>query len=377
VPTALESVAACALAAPPEDACRRVLERVRHDFDADVAVLAACDGAAGAFVDRAPAAAALEPDADLLAAAFGQGEPVALHGRESERLLAIGLDLAEAGRWCLALGRAAGAPWTTRDERALAERAPGLRLAFANGLLRRRLATERREAVAVRERLLGSVSHELRNPLAPILMWTTTLRRLRPEDRDVARAADAIEQAIEVARGVLDDLAWIRRLESGRVELERRPIDLARLVAEEADRREVGPRARIRVATTVPPEPVPVEGDAARLARAIGAVLDNAIKFSPPDGTVRVRVVARSATAEVTVADEGPGIDRETLPELFAPFAPSHGARSGLGVGLAIARSLVALHGGHMEASSPAGGGTSIVIALPLLASDAGRSARA
>jgi signal transduction histidine kinase len=233
VPTALESVAACALAAPPEDACRRVLERVRHDFDADVAVLAACDGAAGAFVDRAPAAAALEPDADLLAAAFGQGEPVALHGRESERLLAIGLDLAEAGRWCLALGRAAGAPWT-------------------------RLATERREAVAVRERLLGSVSHELRNPLAPILMWTTTLRRLRPEDRDVARAADAIEQAIEVARGVLDDLAWIRRLESGRVELERRPIDLARLVAEEADRREVGPRARIRVATTVPPEPVPV-----------------------------------------------------------------------------------------------------------------------
>lgn len=385
MPTAVESLSASALATPPEDGGCRVLEVLRRAMDARVALLAQRrEGEAGptvAFVDRAPAASAHGLDARTLVLAFDRDEPIEVAGAPGERVLAAGLDLGDEGRWCVAVVRRASHAWTARDKGTLAELTPVLRLAVANVLLRRRLDDEQRSRGAsakARDHLLSTMSHELRNPLAPILMWTSTLRRLRPDDPEVARAVDAVEHAVAIERRLLDDLSWVRRLEGGTLDLERRPIDLREVVTHEVGRHDADvARGRLRVATELPPDPVPVRVDAMRLARAIAAVLDNAIKFSPPDGTVRVRLAADGPTAELTITDEGPGIPSEMLPELFTPFARAHGARSGLGVGLAIARSLVVLHGGQIEARPGPTGGTSLVITLPPLATHECRAAHA
>jgi signal transduction histidine kinase len=204
-------------------------------------------------------------------------------------------------------------------------------------------------------------------------MWTSTLRRLRADDAEVARAASAIEHAVGMARRTLENLSDIGRLESGSVELHRDTLDLRDVVRREIARHRAAlHQGRVTLVEELPPENVPVSGDATRLALALGNLLDNAIKFSAPDGTVTVAVRRAADRAEMRVVDSGAGLPAEVVPRLFMPFSQGSNSRGGLGVGLAIARWLLALHGGTVEAIEPESPeGATFVVTLPLRECDA------
>jgi signal transduction histidine kinase len=129
-------------------------------------------------------------------------------------------------------------------------------------------------------------------------------------------------------------------------------------------------QAGLSVVADPPTAALPVEGDPGRLLQVVEQLLDNAIKFTPRDGTVGVCVARRGDHAELRVSDTGPGLADEVRCRRFAPFVRGPNARGGLGVGLAVARGLVTLHGGTLEALSTGDlGGTTMVVTLPLLAS--------
>jgi signal transduction histidine kinase len=248
---------------------------------------------------------------------------------------------------------------------------PSIALVLDNVLVRQRLADEREKHTAsmeARERLISVLAHELRNPLAPILMWTSTLKRLRKEDADVLRAAQAIEHAVSLERRLIEDLLDVSRLERSQLTLRRQPIDLRDEVRRMVDlHRSQAEEAHVTVTLDLPTEAVPIDGDAARLGQVIGNLLGNAIKFVPAEGRVAIRLGCNGGQAELTVSDSGPGLPAEVRDTLFRPFVQGPNARGGLGVGLAVARWLVDLHGGVIE-GLPGGehGGATFRVTLPL-----------
>ncbi len=349
-----------------------LLDAARVAFAADQALLVRRDDgrAAPSWLHRSPADAALDAHAlGDVADADGPREVAALPG--AGPVLAVDLHPRRGTTWALGLARAAGAAWSPAERQALADVRAPLTLGLAFTMLREEVDAERtREAEMEvgRERLLAAVSHELRNPLAPILMWTSTLRRLRGQDDELLRAMQAIEHAVALERRLIEDLADVSRLERHVLELRCEPLDLREVVAQAIDqyRRELEERA-LSLVRDVPQEPVPVDGDRKRLVQVLGNLIGNAVKFAPDRGTVAVRLGRRGECAEVRVSDTGPGLVEELRPRLFTPFVQGRNARGGLGVGLAVARWLVELHGGAIEAL-PAGdlGGTTIVVTVPL-----------
>jgi PAS domain S-box-containing protein len=234
---------------------------------------------------------------------------------------------------------------------------------------------ERAEKLAEADRrkteFLTMLAHELRNPLAPIRNALHVLQ-LRGDDRAILeQVRGMMGRQVEHMARMIDDLLEVSRLTRGRVALREQPLDLATLVRQVGeDHRGPLESVGLELRVHLPAAPVWVRGDPARLSQVLGNLLDNARKFSPRGARVDLRLAAEAAGAVVAVADTGVGIAPEDLPHLFEPFTQGDQglARStgGLGLGLAMAKGLVELHGGTVEAHSAGQGqGATFTVRLP------------
>ena len=241
-------------------------------------------------------------------------------------------------------------------------------------LVRAEAARERAEADGRRrDEFLSVLSHELRSPLAAILVWARLLRDSGGEV-DAARGLEVIERSGRALERILEDLVHVSRISSGKLQLTGCcPVDL-RTVAQAAYDSMLGETTAkgVRLLRSLPSSPVLVNGDPGRLQQAITNLLSNAVKFTPADGQVELTVEATGPDAVVRVADTGEGMSASFLPLAFERFrqGDSTTTRShhGLGLGLYIVRHLVALHGGRVRAASAGRSmGSVFTMTIPLL----------
>jgi PAS domain S-box-containing protein len=234
--------------------------------------------------------------------------------------------------------------------------------------------TDRKEADRRKDEFISLLAHELRNPLAPIQNAAELLRRFSPAEPRLTRAREMIDRQVRHMARMLDDLLEVSRITRGKVTLRPHPLDLVSLVRDAVeDYRSLLEAAGLTLSLSLPDAPIAVRGDPTRLAQVIGNLLANATKFSEADGTVQVRVVRGEPgdRAVITVEDTGVGIEPELLPRLFDPFAQADQSldRSGggLGLGLALVKGFVELHGGDVRAESDGPGtGAAFTITLPI-----------
>jgi len=239
---------------------------------------------------------------------------------------------------------------------------------------RKRVEDVLREADRRKDEFLATLSHELRNPLAPIRNALELMRRGRQDPVMADRALAVMERQVRQLVRLTDDLLDVSRITRNRIELRRERIDLR--VAIRGAMETIDPlsdAAGHTLDVDLPPEPLWVHGDMTRLAQAFGNLLNNAVKYTDRGGTITVTASAIDGSALVTLTDTGIGIDPAHLPSIFDMFVQieptATRARSGLGIGLALAKRLIALHDGEIDASSGgAGMGTTFRIRLPLAA---------
>ncbi len=236
----------------------------------------------------------------------------------------------------------------------------------------RAIAEKLKEADRRKNEFLSVLSHELRNPLAPIQNALHLLARAQDDPSRAARARVVIERQIGHLSRLVDDLLEVTRVTRGRIELHRAPLDLARLVHDTVEDHRAGYEAAgLRLVLQLPPAPVPVEGDPTRLAQVLGNLVGNSAKFTPRGGTVTVRLeVEPAGVALLQVRDTGEGIEAEVLERIFEPFSQADRSLArtggGLGLGLAVVKGLVELHGGSVTVSSAGrGAGTEVAVRLP------------
>jgi PAS domain S-box-containing protein len=223
----------------------------------------------------------------------------------------------------------------------------------------------------LREEFLAVLSHELRNPLNAVLGYVDLLLTgVLPAERSTG-ALEAIRRATESQQRLVTRLLDVSRIDAGKLELEREPIDLVEpvrraveLVRPNAEREGVALEVELAAA------PVMVNGDGGRLEQVFLNVLENAIKFTPRGGNIVVRLKPEDGAAIVEVSDSGQGIDADFLPHVFDRFKQAAGHErlgAGLGLGLALVRELVQAHGGAVSAASPGKGlGSTFTVTLPL-----------
>jgi PAS domain S-box-containing protein len=230
----------------------------------------------------------------------------------------------------------------------------------------------RKEEARRTDEFLAMLSHELRNPLAPIRTSVAVLEMLALPSEDARVAVDIIARSSAHLTRIVDDLLDITRITRGKVQLQREVVDvneIARRVLEEhtATIADQGLTAELCLAS----EPLHVDGDPVRLVQIVSNLLANAVKFTPHGGRISIISEARLGSALVHVRDTGIGIAPEVLDALGAPFVQAPQAidrgSGGLGLGLATVRSLSELHGGTVEIrSNGIGRGTEVVVSIPL-----------
>lgn len=231
------------------------------------------------------------------------------------------------------------------------------------------------ESNRLKDEFLATVSHELRTPLTAILGWSRMLQGGSLEDEMTDRAIDAINRNARSQAQIIDDILDVSRIITGNLYLELHPVELAPVL--EAAINVVRPTAEakgIKIEVDFEPKPVAVPGDINRLQQVFWNLLSNAVKFTPANGQVNVRLRQEDSEVEITVTDTGQGISPEFLPFVFDRFrqADSTSTRQhgGLGLGLAIARHLVEIHGGSISARSTGNGhGATFTVSLPVVGS--------
>jgi len=231
-----------------------------------------------------------------------------------------------------------------------------------------------------KDEFLAVLAHELRNPLGPILNAAELLQAMAAKDPAVERASQILVRQTGLLTRLVDDLLDAARISRGKLELRRVAVDLTQLVASLADDMEGSFRTRhITFGSQVPATPLWVDADPQRLTQAIGNLLSNAAKFTDPGGSVTLELASEGAgLARLTVTDTGIGMTDELLSRVFESFSQARGNEprnpSGLGLGTAIARGVIELHGGTITAHSGGrGAGSSFSIHLPLQAPTASR----
>jgi signal transduction histidine kinase/ActR/RegA family two-component response regulator len=226
----------------------------------------------------------------------------------------------------------------------------------------------------LKDEFISTVSHELRTPLNAILGWAHILRTTKVDEARIQRALETIERNARSQSQLIDDLLDISRIITGKIRLNVRAVELWQVI--EAAIETVQPAAdakNIRLQSIIDPAAGPVLGDSERLQQIVWNLLSNAVKFTPKQGRVQVCLQRINSHVEIIVADNGQGISAEFLPFVFDRFRQEDNSitRSfgGLGLGLAIVRQLVELHGGTVCADSPGEGqGATFTVKLPLLA---------
>ena len=386
-----------------EDAARVVTREIRALLGMDASGVVVLDVSGtridGLFIDddRGPPATALVGELDLttpapLCDAARTGEVVWVAGadRIAERypnLVAMrdalgavtwgALPIFFEGRTLGAIGvRSSTARDLTSDERELLlvvgrqcgqalERA---RLHDATEAVR----AEAEQANRAKDDFLAMLGHELRNPLAPILT-AVQLMRIRGDDAS-AREQDVIERQVHHVIHLVDDLLDISRITYGKVELDRRPHRLAALVAKAVE--VVTPlieEREHRLSVTIPPDDVWLEVDDVRICQVITNLLTNAAKYTPPGGAIELAVHREDGRIAICVTDNGSGIRSDLLPRVFDLFVQGYQSsdrkQGGLGIGLALVRRLVEMHGGSVGATSDGpGAGSAFTVRLPVIA---------
>jgi PAS domain S-box-containing protein len=235
-----------------------------------------------------------------------------------------------------------------------------------------RLYQQAEAANRTKDEFLATLSHELRTPLTAMLGWVLVMRSSRASAEHTERALTSIERNTRLQAQLISDLLDISRITAGKLEINRRPVDL-RAVIEHAleDVRHSAEVKTVRLGSVVADQDVPVLGDALRLQQVVVNLLANAVKFTPAGGRVDVTLSRHGSRARITVTDTGVGVAAETLPHIFESFRQGDvGARrahSGLGLGLTIVRHLVEVHGGTVTAHSEGPGrGATFVVELPV-----------
>ena len=240
----------------------------------------------------------------------------------------------------------------------------------------REARTAAEEANRLKDEFLAVVSHELRTPLCSIMGWASILRRAPPSAATLAKGLEIIGRNASAQQGIIEDILDMSRIITGRIHLEPVPVDLDAVVADAVD--VVRPAAlakAIDVRHASAREPCHLVGDRVRLSQIVWNLLSNAIKFTPHGGRVEVTLGRAGPAAELRIVDSGEGIPPALLPHVFDRFRqadPSMTRRhGGLGLGLAIVRQLVELHGGEVWAESPGpGGGSTFTVRLPITMGD-------
>lgn len=237
-----------------------------------------------------------------------------------------------------------------------------------------RARTEAEAANRIKDEFLATLSHELRTPLTSLLGWASVLRGPVSDPLLLEQGLQAIERNARIQAQLIDDLLDVSRIVSGKLHLNVRPIDISSVI--QAAINVVRPAAEAKgIHLEYHPQPGigTVSGDSARMQQIVWNLLSNAVKFTPERGQIEVRLEREGSHAKVTVSDTGQGISPEFLPRVFDRFrqADSSTTRSygGLGLGLAIVRHLVELHGGTVSAQSEGiGKGATFSATFPLMA---------
>jgi CheY-like chemotaxis protein len=230
-----------------------------------------------------------------------------------------------------------------------------------------------REAARRKDDFVAALSHELRDPLAAIALATDVLgRELAGGGERASWAVGIIDRHARQLRRLVDDLLELSRGAHGKLALARSDVDLGALVSDAVvaiEPRLAGKSVALRC--ELPEAPLFAHCDGARVRQVIGNLLDNAVKYTPIGGHIRVALASEGGRARLMVADDGIGMSPDTLARVFGMFEQASGAdrpsSAGLGLGLALVRQLVELHGGTVEARSPGlGQGSELLVELPL-----------
>jgi signal transduction histidine kinase len=275
-----------------------------------------------------------------------------------------------------------------RVEQKLAEmqRVEAERLRTANERLEAALEREQQarkateEASYLKDEFLMTVSHELRTPLTAIYGWARVLGTKEMPKEDQRRALSAIERNAHAQTRLIDDLLDVSRAISGKLRLEMRKVKVADVLNAAIETVNPAMAAKhIRFDAQFDPDTPTIAGDPDRLQQVVWNLLSNAIKFTPEGGTVRLRLRRAGSLVEIEISDSGDGITPEFLPHVFERFRQADtGSRrryGGLGLGLAIVRHIVELHGGTVTAESDGEGkGSTFRVPLPIAVADAERS---
>jgi PAS domain S-box-containing protein len=224
----------------------------------------------------------------------------------------------------------------------------------------------------LKNRFLATLAHELRNPQSVLANSAGLLRRYAANDARLQAVADMIERQVRQTQRLIEDLTDLARTSRGRIELRAQPLDLrdmARLAAESVQT--VMAERRHDLATVLPDLTVPVHCDPDRIQQVMINLLRNAARYTPPGGRISLSVAAEGGEGVVRIHDTGVGIPAGQLKEIFELFTQVHpdnvDSRAGMGIGLALARELVELHGGTIQARSEGvGKGSEFIVRLPL-----------
>jgi len=252
--------------------------------------------------------------------------------------------------------------------RGLEELAAELASAHGREQEARRLAED---ASRLKDEFLATVSHELRLPLTPILGWSQMLLAGGHDEASTRRALETIARNAAHQRQIVDDLLDVSRIISGKLRFDPRPVALGAVVESAAESLRPATEAkRLRLDLDLDRDAHTVRGDTGRLQQVFWNLLSNAVKFTPEGGEVRARAAREGGRVIVTVSDTGQGISRDFLPHVFDRFRQQDGTTTrqhgGLGLGLAIVRHIVELHGGTVRAESEGEGrGATFVVSLP------------
>ena len=306
--------------------------------------------------------------------------PRAVDGTVAQMVVPIPGESGVAG--LLYVDRRQARPFTDSDEGVLVRLAGHAGTAIRNSQLFAAEQAARAEADAAnrgKDQFLAVLSHELRTPLNAILGWARMMRAGSLDEGQHAHAVEVIERNAQLQGELIGDLIDVSRIAVGKMEIERTPVDLVLVARQAIETVATDLEAKkLRFVVELADTGGEVLGEARRLQQVISNLLSNAIKFTPEGGRVELRLARHEASARLTVTDTGEGIEPAMLSRIFDPFEQADAGTTrkhhGLGLGLAIARQLVGLHGGTIRAESAgAGRGAMFTVDLPVLAVRLGR----
>lgn len=269
-----------------------------------------------------------------------------------------------------------GRQYTPTDLQLAEELAHRASLAIDNAQLYRVAQRDREKAEAanrIKDEFLAILSHELRSPLNPILGWTKMLRSRRLDNTKAEQALETIERNAKLQAQLIEDLLDVSRILQGKMTLNAAPVNLATTIEAAKETVRLAAEAKnIQIQTAFKPVSGTVSGDMNRLQQVIWNLLSNAVKFTPSGGRVEVQLEQVGSYAQIQVKDTGRGIKQDFLPHVFDYFRQEDGTTTrqfgGLGLGLAIVRHFIELHGGEVQAASPGEGlGATFMVRLPIL----------